>query len=181
MEVSGVAVHGTAGTMQPREDGGPREHLMENVGVPLHGPAPVVRVRRRQQWWRTYSALAAGVALAALIAVVLTTAGAGRGHGSPALAATETAEAPSARDMLKAAGAARDAGGALAPAHPPAAAQELTLRQMLKAQPNARCDRRTGVVLRVRGKGGWVPVGREISCSGHSNPTALLVRSVGSL
>jgi hypothetical protein len=66
-----------------------REHAEEGIEVRLVGPAVAVRVNRRPQWWRSYSALAAALALVALVAVVLTSPG-----GSPSLAVKETQSAP---------------------------------------------------------------------------------------
>jgi hypothetical protein len=49
-----------------------REHESEDIQVLLVGAAPVIGVRKRQQAWRTWSALAAGLVLVGLIATVLT-------------------------------------------------------------------------------------------------------------
>ena len=93
-----------------------REHGEEGIEVRLVGAAEAVRVNRRPQWWRSYSALAAALALVALIAVVLSSPG-----SSPALAATETKSAPA---ILS--------GSAGPPSAKTTLDASLPLRQMLK-------------------------------------------------
>ena len=83
--------------MQPPDDR-VREHRAEGLEVRLVGAAPVVRVNRRHQWWRSSSAIALGVCLATVVAVVLTSASA---RGTLSLAASATAEEPTLRQMLK--------------------------------------------------------------------------------
>ena len=109
--------------MAPPDGGGPREHRMEDVHVPLVGPAPVVHVNRRQhQGLRSCSALAAAMVLAGTVAIVLT----GSSRGVPSLAETGTTSPATLTD-------------ARAPASAP---QAPTLREMLKTKQldHRRCE-----------------------------------------